>query len=300
MRLSITITNYTWPDGPDRLADHLDHVVRAADEAGLDTVWVPDHLLQGAPGSSPTDDMLEAYTTLGYLAARTTRVRLGTAVTGVTFRPPALLIKAVTTLDVLSRGRAWLGVGAGYHLEEARAMGLPLPPTRERFEHLEDTLRLALQMWSGDDSAFDGTHQRLERPVNSPNSLSRPHPPILIGGAGEQKTLRLVARYGDACNLFDIPDGGRTLTRKLAVLARHCADVGRCYDDIDKTVATRLEPGEPAGHFVQRCAALAAHGIDHAVVLGAGPWTEDALATLAAAAPALAAITPEPPEDCHE
>ncbi|MGH3768513.1 MAG: LLM class F420-dependent oxidoreductase [Pseudonocardiaceae bacterium] len=290
MRLSLTITDYSWPDGPARLADHLARVIAAADGAGLDTVWIPDHLLQCAPGTSPTDAMLEAYTTLGYLAARSTRVRLGTAVTGVTFRPPSLLIKAVTTLDVLSGGRAWLGIGAGYHLEEARAMGLPLPATRQRFEHLEDALRLALQMWSGDDTPFDGTHHRLERPVNSPNSLQRPHPPILIGGAGEKRTLRLVAQYGDACNLFDIPDGGQTLTRKLAVLARHCDDLGRPYADIDKTVSTRLAPGESPDEFVRRCIALAALGIDHAVVLTDGPWTTESLATLAAARPALEAV----------
>jgi F420-dependent oxidoreductase-like protein len=287
MRLSLTITDYSWPDGPDTIAAHLGEVVAAADEAGLDTVWIPDHLLQGAPGTSVTDAMLEAYTTLGYLAARSTRVRLGTAVTAVTFRPPSLLIKAVTTLDVLSGGRAWLGVGAGYHLDEARAMGLPLPETRMRFEHLEDTLRLALQMWSGDDSAFSGTHHRLERPVNSPNSLRRPHPPILIGGTGEQRTLRLVARYADACNLFDIPDGGATITRKLAVLAGHCAEIGRPSAEIEKTVSTRLGHGETSDEFVSRCTDLAALGIDHAVVLTDGPWTADTLATLAAARPAL-------------
>ena len=281
MRMSITLTNYAWPDGPAKLAHHLDEVVRAADDAGLDTVWVPDHLLQGAPGTSPTDAMLEAYTTLGFLAARTSRVRLGTAVTAVTFRPPALLIKAVTTLDVLSGGRAWLGIGAGYHLDEARAMGLPLPATRERFEHLEDTLRLALQMWSGNPDAFDGVHHRLERPVNSPRALQRPHPPILVGGTGEQRTLALVARYADACNLFDIPDGGATITRKLAVLAGHCAAVGRPYGEIEKTVSTRLTPDESPRQFADRCGALAGLGIDHAVVLTDGPWTAATLATVA-------------------
>lgn len=221
MRLSISITNFSWGGGP--LAGHLDRVVRAADDAGIDTVWVPDHLLQGAPGSGPEDEMLEAYTTLGYLAARSTRVRLGAAVTGVTFRPPALLIKAVTTLDVLSGGRAWLGIGAGYHLEEAKAMGLPLPETKIRFEHLEDTLQLALRMWSGDASPFEGKQHRLENPINSPTSLQRPHPSILIGGTGEKKTLRFVAQYGDACNVSDIPDGGETIKHKLSVLAGHCA-----------------------------------------------------------------------------
>lgn len=290
MRISVTITDYSWPDGPAQLADHLTDVVQAADEAGLDTVWVPDHLLQGAPGTSPEDAMLEAYTTLGYLAGQSSRVRLGTAVTAATFRPPALLIKAVTTLDVLSHGRAWLGIGAGYHLAEAGFMGLPMPETKERFEHLEDVLRLALQMWSGDDTPFSGIHHRLDRPINSPNSQRRPHPPILIGGTGEQRTLKLVAQYGDACNLFDIPDGGQTITHKLAVLARHCDDVGRSYDDIQKTVGTRLNPAETPDQFIERCTALAALGIDHAIVLTDGPWTKDGLDTLAAAVPALASV----------
>jgi alkanesulfonate monooxygenase SsuD/methylene tetrahydromethanopterin reductase-like flavin-dependent oxidoreductase (luciferase family) len=169
-------------------------------------------------------------------------------------------------------------------------MGLPLPATRARFEHLEDTLRLALQMWSGDDTAFNGSHHQLEQPINSPNSLQRPHPPILIGGAGEKRMLRLVAQYGDACNLFDIPDNGQTLTHKLAVLARHCDDLGRTYNNIDKTVSTRLNPGESPDAFVRRCAALAALGIDHAVILTDGPWTPESLATLAAARPALEAV----------
>jgi F420-dependent oxidoreductase-like protein len=290
MRLSLSITDYTWDDGPARLAGHLVDVVRSADEAGIDTVWVPDHLLQGAPGSSPEDEMLEAYTTLGFLAAKSDRVRLGTAVTAATFRPPALLIKAVTTLDVLSGGRAWLGIGAGYHLEEARAMGLPLPPTRERFEHLEDTLRLAVQMWSGDRSAFTGTHHRLDGPINSPNSLQRPHPPILVGGTGEQRTLRLVAQYADACNVFDIPDGGRTIRHKLAVLAGHCDAVGRRFDDIEKTVSTRLGADESPAGFVGRCRDLGALGIDHAVVIIDRAWSRDTLATLAAARPALEQI----------
>jgi F420-dependent oxidoreductase-like protein len=287
VRVSVNLTNYSWPDGTASLGGHLAEVVRAADEAGLDTVWVSDHLIQADPNSSVEAEMLEAYTTLGFIAARTERVRLGTMVTGVTFRPPAMLIKAVTTLDVLSGGRAWLGVGAGYHQDEARAMGLPLPQTAERFERLEETLRLAIQMWSGKDAAFEGTHYRLARPLNSPNSVSRPHPPILVGGMGERKTLRLVARYGDACNLFDIPDGGRTVTQRLAVLARHCEDVGRSYDDIDKTLSTRLEPGESVEAFVQRCAATAELGIEHVVVLTAGPWTVDAIARLAEAVPAL-------------
>ncbi len=284
MRLSLNITNYSWPEGPPRLRARLGQIARAADEAGLDTVWVSDHLIQADPNSTPDAEMLEAYTTLGFLACQTERIRLGTMVTAATYRPPSLLVKAVTTLDVLSGGRAWLGIGAGYQEDEAHAMGLPLPEVAERFERLEETLRLALHMWAGEDTAFEGTHYRLARPVNRPNSLQRPHPPILVGGMGERRTLRLVAQYADACNLFDIPDGGRTVTHKLAVLARHCKEVGRAYDEIDKTLSTRLQPGESADAFARRCAEFAALGIDHLVVIVAGPWSEDAVATLAAAA----------------
>jgi F420-dependent oxidoreductase-like protein len=283
VRLSLSITNYSWPYGPAGLASALSSIVETADRGGLDTVWVADHLIQADPTSVPDAEMLEAYTTLGFLAARTERVRLGTMVTGVTFRPPSLLIKAVTTLDVLSGGRAWLGVGAGYQEEEARAMDLPLPPLRERFERLDETLQLAAQMWWDDRSPFEGRYYRLERPVNNPPALTKPHPPILIGGMGERRTLRLVAQYGDACNLFDIPDEGRTIRHKLEVLARHCDAVGRPYQEIEKTVSTRLEPDESPDQFAERCVALGALGIEHAVVITAGPWSEDSVRRLAAA-----------------
>ncbi|MCW3064452.1 MAG: luciferase-like monooxygenase [Solirubrobacterales bacterium] len=282
MKLSVNVTDFSWSGG---LREGLDRVVRTADDAGIDTVWVSDHLIQSAPGSMPDSEMLEAYATLGFLAARTERVRLGTMVTAATYRPPAILIKAVTTLDVLSGGRAWLGIGSGYQEDEARAMGVPLPPVAERFERLEETLRIALQMWAGDTSPFDGRHYRLERPVNNPPAVSRPHPPILIGGAGERKTLPLVARYGDACNLFDIPDGGATVRRKLEVLARHCEAVGRAYDEIEKTISSRVTADESPDAFADRCRRLGALGIDHVVLITNGPWTDEALAVVAAAAP---------------
>jgi F420-dependent oxidoreductase-like protein len=285
MRVSLNITAYP----SDDLRAGLARIVRAADAGGLDTVWVADHLLQAAPGTAPDDPMLEAFTTLGFLAGQSERVRLGTMVAGVTYRAPSLLIKAVTTLDALSGGRAWLGVGAGYHEDEARAMGLLLPPVAERFERLEETLQLAHRMWAGDASPFEGAHYRLERPLSSPAPLTRPHPPILVGGMGERKTLRLVARYADACNLFDIPDGGKTVTHKLAVLARHCEAAGRPYDAIEKTLSTRLNAGESAASFADRCAHLATLGIEHVVTITDGPWTEDAVATLAEALPLLGA-----------
>lgn len=176
MRISVNMTNFSWPDGIGALGK----VVRAADEAGVDTVWVSDHLVQADPFATLDEPMLEAYTTLGYLAASTSTVRLGTMVAGATFRPPALLVKAVTTLDVLSGGRAWLGIGAGHHEVEARMMGLPFPATAERFERLEETLQIAHRMWAGDESPFEGRHYRLERPLNIPNAATRPR--ILVGG----------------------------------------------------------------------------------------------------------------------
>ena len=290
MRLSISLTDFSWPGGEDALVRELARVASAAEDAGLHTLWVADHLLQAAPGSAPDSPMLEAYTTLGYLAARTQRIRLGTMVTAATYRPAALLVKAVTTLDVLSGGRAWLGIGAGYHEEEARALGLPLPPMRERFDRLEDTLEIALRMWAGDASPFTGRQLVLERPVSSPAPASRPHPPILIGGMGERRTLPLVVRHGDACNLFDIPDGGQTLRHKLAVLEDLCAAAGRPLAEIEKTLSTRLAPGESPEAFAERCAGLAALGIDHVVLITAGPWRDAELAVLAAAEPAVRAI----------
>jgi len=287
MRISLSITDFSWPGGPPTLGSALARIATLAEQAGVDVLWVSDHLLQAAPGSAEDGSMLEAYTTLGFLAARTERIALGTMVTAATFRPPALLVKAVTTLDVLSGGRAWLGIGAGYHDEEARAFGLSLPPLRERFERLEETLALAQQMWAGDAAPFEGKHLRLERPVGSPRPLSRPHPPILIGGMGERRTLPLVARHGDACNLFDIPDGGATVRRKLEVLERYCEAIGRPFAEIETTLSSRLGPGETPDEFADRCAGMRAWGIEHVVLITSGPWTEDELATVAASVPAV-------------
>ncbi|WP_127128329.1 TIGR03560 family F420-dependent LLM class oxidoreductase [Georgenia sp. SYP-B2076] len=294
MQVSVSVTDYTWPAGPAGIPAGLRQVVEAADEAGINTVWVADHLIQADPTVPADTDMLEAFTTLGYLAARTTRVRLGTLVAAATFRPPALLVKAVTTLDVLSGGRAWLGVGAGYQEDEARAMGLPLPPVAERFEHLEDLLRIAHHLWAGDTSPFVGTHHRLEAPASAPAPASVPHPPILVGGTGERRTLALVARYADACNLFDIPDDGATVRHKLAVLARHCDAAGRPTGQVETTLSTRVMPGQPPGAFTRHCADLAGLGIDHVVVLAAGAWTGDAVRALAPTVAELAAVRTTP------
>jgi alkanesulfonate monooxygenase len=211
--------------------------------------------------------MLEAYTTLGYLAAVTDRAELLAWVTAAVYREPGLLAKQVTTLDVLSRGRAWLGIGAAWNEWESRGLGLSFPPTAERFERLEETLQICLQMWSDSEEPYTGKHYQLERTLNSPQSVQRPHPPILIGGGGERKTLRLVAQYADACNLFDSPE----LPHKLEVLRAHCETLGRDYDDIEKTVMSRVDPGpdgENVDEVLVRLQKLAGMGVTHVHSLG--------------------------------
>jgi F420-dependent oxidoreductase-like protein len=285
VKLSISVTNYSWSDG--RVVGGLADLSSAVDETGVDTVWVTDHLLQADPSSTFEAEMLEAYTTLGYLAARTQRVRLGAMVSPVTYRAPSLLIKQVTTLDAISNGRAWFGIGAGYQEEEARALGLSLPPIGQRFEALEEALMLAKQMWRGETTPFVGRHYRLDRPISSPPPTTRPHPPIMLGGTGERRTLRLVAEYADACNLFDIPDGGATIRRKLDVLADHCERVGRPFGEIEKTVSTRLNRDESSESFSDRILELAELGIEHAVVITDHAFVGSDLATLAGSAEAI-------------
>jgi F420-dependent oxidoreductase-like protein len=240
MKIGLQIPDYTWPGGAKEIAPTLVKIARTADQAGFDLIGVMDHFFQIPIIGPPEREMLEAYTTLGYLAANTSRARLVTIVTGAVYRYPGVLAKTVTTLDVLSSGRAMLGLGAGWNEYEAKALGIPFPPVTERFDWLEDTLRLCLQMWKGDESRLEGKRFMFERPLNSPQSLTRPHPPIMIGGMGEQKTLRLVAKYADACNLFPTPE----VQHKLDVLKRHCEREKRNYDDIEKTSMFRFDVGE--------------------------------------------------------
>jgi alkanesulfonate monooxygenase len=262
VELGLHLPNLTYPDGPAALGRDLGRIASAAEDAGFTKLSVMDHVFQIRVVGPPEWDMLEAYTTLGYLAARTTRIELLAWVTAVVYREPGLLAKCVTTLDVLSGGRAWLGIGAAWNEEEATGLGLPFPPTAERFERLEEALQIFLQMCSDDDGPYEGKHYQLGRTLNSPQPLQRPHPPILIGGGGEKKTLRLVAQYAQACNLFPSPD----LPRKLDVLRQHCADVGRDYDDIQKTVMTPLDvgrDGEKVDELLDQLRDLAKLGIQH-------------------------------------
>jgi F420-dependent oxidoreductase-like protein len=239
MKIGLQIPSFTWADGPDRLGADLGAIAETADAAGFASIWVMDHLFQIRGLGPPEREMLEAYTALGFIAGRTSRARLGTMVTAAVYRHPGMLCKQVTALDVLSGGRAWLGIGAGWNEKEARGLGIPFPPLGERFERLEETLQICLQMWAGDRAPYAGKHYRLEDPLNSPQCLTRPHPPILIGGGGERKTLRLVARYADACNLFPGPQ----LPHKLKVLREHCEAEGRVYDAIEKTALFGFDLG---------------------------------------------------------
>jgi F420-dependent oxidoreductase-like protein len=261
MRLGFQFQTFNQP--PVRLGESLGSIARAAEDAGFDYVLTMDHFFQ-LPVIGPVDaPMIEAYTALAYLAAHTSRVRLGTLVSGPMSRYPGVLIKQVTSLDVLSGGRAMLGIGASWFEREHLAYGIPFPSQAERFERLEEILQIAHQMWRGDREPYVGEHYRLDEPVNSPAALSQPHPPILVGGGGEQRTLRLAARYADACNL-DVDDIEQT-RHKLDVLREHCAEIGRQFDDIERTALIPIidlgERGEHASAFVDRLGTLAEIGI---------------------------------------
>jgi F420-dependent oxidoreductase-like protein len=264
MKLGLQIPSFTWPNGAGTLGTELAEVAHAADEAGFEYLAVMDHFFQVSVVGPAENDMLEAYTTLGYLAAHTERTKLLTVITGVIYRYPGVLAKAITTLDVLSGGRAILGIGAGWNEEESRGLGIPFPSTAERFELLEDALRYVLKMWSDDDGPFTGQHVNAERLLNVPQALSKPHPPIMVGGGGEKKTLRFVAKYAQACNLFNGPD----LERKLDVLKRHCENEGRDYAEITKTVYQGLdtgENGEKTGELLDELRRLSSLGVDAAI-----------------------------------
>ncbi|HEX4223276.1 MAG TPA: LLM class F420-dependent oxidoreductase [Pseudonocardiaceae bacterium] len=262
MKIGVQIPNFTWPGGPEKLGPTLANVVKTADQGGFEYIAVMDHFWQ--LGGQPELDMLEAYTALGFIAAHTERAKLLTVVTGALYRFPAILAKIISTLDVLSGGRAILGVGAGWNEEESKGLGIPFPPTAQRFELLEEALQICLQMWSDDESPYQGKHSQLERTLNVPQPLTRPHPPIMIGGGGEKKTLRFVAKYAQLCNVFDSPD----IEHKLSVLREHCEAEGRDYNEIEKTayyIFNVGENGERVGETVQRLRELADMGVQAAV-----------------------------------
>ena len=271
MKIGLQINSFTWPGGPAAIGPTLARIVRDADEAGFDSIWVMDHFFQIRSVGRAGEPMLEGWTTLGFMAAHSRRARLGLMVGGIHYRQPALWIKAATTLDVLSGGRAWLGIGAAWNEEESRALGFSFPPLGERFEILEDTLRMAHGMWSGErgsEAPFEGHRVRAARLLNSPQSLSRPRVPILVGGGGERRTLRLVAQYADACNVFGSPEA---IARKYAILAEHCEAVGRDPDEIERSTLQNVRLGganrpETPGQIVDRLGDVSDAGAEHVIL----------------------------------
>ena len=246
MKVGLQICSFTWPGGAEAIGPTLARIVQDADEIGFDSIWVMDHFFQIRGVGRPEEPMLEGMTALGFMAAHSKRARLGLMVGGVHYRNAALWVKATTTLDVLSGGRAWLGIGAAWNQEESQALGFPFPPLGERFEMLEETLRIAHEMWQGErgsEAAFNGRQFQADRLMNSPQSISRPRPPIMVGGGGEKKTLRLVAQYADACNVFGSPEG---IARKYAILDQHCADVGRDPREIERSTLQNVRLGPPS------------------------------------------------------
>lgn len=289
MRIGLHIGKFHWPGSPANIGEKLGKIARTADDAGFYSLWVMDHLFQlgeqyGSVHGPIELPMLEGYSTISYLAAVTQRIKVGLMVTCNFFRHPGLLVKTVSTLDVISGGRAYLGIGAGWFEREAEGLGIPLPPTwSERFERLEETLQIARQMWAGDTTPYEGKHYKLVEPINNPQPLSRPHPPIMIGGGGEKKTLLLVARYADACNFvigspstleeFGVlrakyDEGLIMLRRKLAVLEKHCDNVGRPCDEIEKTVVTYIKLAPDAMNatkVIELCRELSDLGFQHVI-----------------------------------
>src|ERR1700730_629360 len=271
MRLGLQVPVFTWPNGQSQLGQTFGQIAEPADKAVFYSLWVMDHFFQIGFAGGPEMEMLEGWSALAFAAGHTQRIKLGTMVTGVTYRHPAILVKTATPLDVLSGGRAYLGIGAAWNEEEHRGLGVPFPPLAERFERLEETLQIAQQMWAANEAPYEGKHYQLARPLNSPRAVQKPHPPILIGGSGERKTLKLVAKYGDACNLFarlPLPE----LKRKLDVLREHCAAIVRPYEEIEKTTLSsyrltadgRNGSTTPAA-LLEHLAQLAELGVDQAI-----------------------------------
>ena len=266
MKLGLQVPSFTWPGGAEQTGPTLARIGQAAEAAGFSSLWVMDHFYQIEMIGKPEEPMLEAYSALNFLAAVTRQIRLGALVTGVIFRHPGLLAKTVTTLDVLSGGRAYFGVGAAWYEREAAGLGVPFPPLKERFERLEETLQIALQMWSGKVAPFNGKYYQLAETLNSPQPISRPHPPIMIGGEGEKKTLALVAKYADACNLYAF-ENLDSVRAKIDVLRRHCDAIGRRFDDIERTAIGSIDLGKTGvRQTIEYCRNVSAAGIQHLIV----------------------------------
>jgi probable F420-dependent oxidoreductase, Rv1855c family len=282
VKIGLQVPSFTWPGGDAAIRPTLARIAETADAAGFDSLWVMDHFYQIRGVGKPQEPMLEGWTALGYMAAHSKKATLGLMVGGVHYREAGLWAKAATTLDVLSGGRAYLGIGAAWNEEESHGLGFPMPPLGIRFEMLEETLRICHEMWKGEhgsEAAFEGKHYQATRLLNSPQAISKPHPKILIGGGGEQKTLRLVAKYADACNIFGGPD---QLTHKFAVLRERCAEVGRPFGEIERTNLQSIDLGrETPAQVVNRFRTLAEVGVQHVIFGLADVWDPRNIETLA-------------------
>jgi F420-dependent oxidoreductase-like protein len=275
MDLGLHIVRFDWPGAPDNIGPRLAEIAQAADDAGLRHLSVMDHYFQIGVVGPPADPMLEGYVAATHMAAHTSRIRIGVLATGVHYRHPGLLIKIVTSLDVLSGGRALFAVGAGWNEEESRGLGVPVPAMSERFERLEETLQLAHQMWRDDASPFPGRHYQATDPICHPQPLSKPRPPIMVGGGGERKTLRLAARYADATNVFfgftgTAEERAAVARQKYQVLRRHCEDVGRPYQEIRRTSLLGLRMGEDGmstSDLVALCRAARDAGVQELILM---------------------------------
>ena len=288
MKFGLQVPSFTWPGGTSELGPTLARVVQTADEVGFDSIWVMDHLFQIRSVGPVEEPMLEGWTALGFMAAHSKRARLGLMVGGIHYRDPGIWVKAATTLDVLSGGRAWLGLGAGWNQQESEGLGFPFPRLGERFEMLEETLQIAQGMFEqplGSQGRHEGKHYRATRLLNSPQSISRPRVPIMIGGGGEQKTLRLVAQYADACNVgWGNPE---SVVHKLAVLRRHCEELGRPYEDVERSTLLSLHPGrDGAGgtqtpdQIIEHFGELGDAGVQHILFSVRDVWQTDKLELL--------------------
>jgi F420-dependent oxidoreductase-like protein len=268
MHIGLQIPSFKYPGGTAAIRSKLKEIVTTAEEAGFYSIWVMDHYYQikGMFGEAYTDPMMEAYTTLGYIAGVTEKAYLGVLVTGVIYRHPAVLMKVVNTLDILSGGRAYLGIGAAWYEDEAKGYGIPYPSTSERFEQLEDNLKLAKALWASDEISFDGKHFSAPAITNNPRPLSSPHPRIMIGGTGPSKTLRMVAQYADACNIGDWV-GTENMQKALVTLKGHCKTLGRDYDAVEKTslCTVHLSGKDTAGSVISRIKELSGMGFTHAI-----------------------------------
>ena len=267
MRIGLQIPKFTWTGGTKEISSKLVDIVKSADKSGFSSIWVMDHFFQIPNVGNAEEPMLDSYTTLSFIAAHTKNAKIGTMVTGANYRHPGLLVKAVTTLDVLSNGRAFLGIGAGWFEREALGLGAPFPSVKERFEWLEETLQIAKQMWSGKVTSYEGKHFKLKETLCSPMPLSKPHPPILIGGMGETKTLKFVAKYANACNLFG-RSGTDVIKQKLSILKKHCEKVNRPYNEIERTIldTANLAPNAMSSEeIIKKCKSYADIGIQYVI-----------------------------------